>query len=201
MKKVWLASLISAAMVPAVAVADSKNFSGFSLYGALNHSSTTVELKYEGTSFNGLGKQSISGALGADYGFALGQSSVLLVGATYDLSNPEFLKASSSDTTLTGKVKQRYSVYLAPGVTVSPQTMLYAKLSYESGKAELSASGESESETFRGVGYGFGIRTFLDKNIFAGVEVARINYNDKGFDGVNVGTGTTIGSVQLGYKF
>lgn len=189
-----------------VALADSKNFTGPAIYGELNHSATTVELKSDDVTLSGVGKQSISGALGASYGFALSSTSVLLLGGTYDLSNAKFLEISGGGDSVTGKIKQRWSLFVAPGFVVSPQTLLYGKLSYASGKATLGASGagidlESSSERFRGVGYGAGIRTQINRNLFAGVEVTRVNYNDKGFDGVDVGTGTTTGSVQLGYRF
>ena len=200
MKKILLPIILGLAF-PLSVFAQTKTFEGLSVYGALNHSSTTVDLKADGAEFSGLGKQSISGALGGDYGLSLGSESVMLIGGTVDLTSPEFLEITSDGDALKGKFKQRWSLYVAPGLLVNPQTLLYAKLSYESGKAELSAAGEKVSETFKGLGYGVGLRAMLKDNVFVGVEVSRINYNDKGFEGVNVGTGTTIGSVQIGYKF
>lgn len=201
MRKLLIASLVSASMIPAIAQADTKNFEGLSVYGSLNHSATTVEVEAAGAEFNGLGKQSINASIGADYGLKFGATSVILLGGTFDLNAPEFLEISGGGQSIKGEFKQRWSLYAAPGLVLTQQTLLYAKLSYDSGKAELSAGGQSLSEKYHGIGYGAGIRTQLSKNQFVGVEVLRVNYNDKGFSGVNVGTGTTIGSVQFGYKF
>ena len=60
---------------------DSEVFSGFSFYGSLNHTSTTIsfsgsddDILGESVSFDGLGKQSVTYGIGGGYRFYLGDS-------------------------------------------------------------------------------------------------------------------------------
>lgn len=64
---------------------DSKVFSGFSLCGSLNHTSTTIgfsgsddDILGESVSFDGVGKQSVTYGIGGDYRFYLGDSFIFI---------------------------------------------------------------------------------------------------------------------------
>lgn len=74
-------------------------------------------------------------------------------------------------------------------------------MAYLGMKSEMTGGGTSGSENFEGVGYGAGIRTMLDKNLFLQVEFIQSAYNQKTRDGVAFKPSASTGTIGIGYKF
>ena len=134
----------------------------------------------------------------------------MLLGASYDLSSSEFFEYRGGDSdgsgSLIGEIKDKWSLYLAPGYMIAPKTLFYGKLSIEGGKVfvegnEDGEATESASKKFNGVGCGAGIRVLAGENVFVGVEVMRTNYSAESIGDANTSTGTTTGSIQIGYSY
>lgn len=199
MKRFAFAAVI--AFVATGASAQVSNFGGFSAALNLNAVSVNTKLQAQDAMFDGVGQQSWNGAVQAAYGFVSGASTVVSVGATYGLGKS---KAGEFDLDGDGanlKTKSQLSVYVEPGFLLSNSTLVYGKLSYEKAKAVGAAAGEESSESIKGSGFGFGLRTMVDKTSFVQVEVRQISYRS-----VDVFDGTAkpkaiIGTVGFGMKF
>lgn len=200
MKKLAIAAAIT--VIASSAMAQASNFTGWSAGANLNFVSASVDLDISGTGFK-QGDASQNFSLQAAHGFAIDSKSVLTLGGTYSIGN---MKAGSvHDSNGDGyeiKGKNMYSVYVEPGYLVSDTTLAYGKLAYSSMKGELSVStGDTGSETFKGFGYGAGIRTMLDKTTFIQVEVVQTKYDSKSDGGLTAKPSATVGSIGFGVKF
>jgi opacity protein-like surface antigen len=184
MKKLLLVAALSVATTSVFAQA--KNFEGAYVGIDLNLRSSTAKIDASdidsgasGT-IDGLGRQSINGTLDFGYNYALDGKFLVGVGATYDLNNTTLAEASVSDdgesTSVSLKEKNHYSIYVTPGFKVSEGTLAYGKLAYHHSKV-VDSVGEL-SETVYGLGYGAGIKTMLDKNMYLKVEVQNYSVED-----------------------
>lgn len=207
MKK--LLSVVAASLACATAGAQTVNFEGFS--GALNlnrFSSTTNTIFLEdgpigaGGSYVNYGGQSWNGSIQAAYGVAVSSSSVVTFGGTYALGSID-----GGGETLGGltefRAEKAYSLYVEPGFLLSDNTLAYGKLSYEGAKATGRVfAGPEYSTAFKGIGFGFGVRTMIDKNMFIQIELKQVGYRsiDTG-DGHTHKPKSTVGTVGIGMKF
>ena len=200
MKKLLIAVTCAASTA---AFAQTQDFEGLSLGAAVELKSTTVKLSASGLEFSGLGKQEAVGAISADYGIPFGGNSVLLIGGKYSLGDTVIGELKGSGDSVKLVEKNSVSVFIAPGVVVTPKTLVYGKLSYNRAQGHVSdsAGGSSDKETITGMGFGAGIRTEVSKNVFLNVEAGRINYSKKDLSGLSATTGTTYGSVGFSFKF
>jgi opacity protein-like surface antigen len=174
--------------------AQSSNFEGASV--ALNVNSAT--LTTEVASAISLGETSTNGSVQGAYSFALSEKGLFSVGATYAMGD---LKAGSvSSSSFTIKAQNLYTVYVEPAYVIGT-TAIYGKLAYIGTKVASTGSTTSITENFTGTGYGFGVRTMLDKNIFMQVEFMNAKFNSKTIDSESVEPGGTVGTVGIGYKF
>ncbi len=207
MKKIIALAAIAAACSTS-AFAQVSNFTGPSAGVNLSTVSTTTKISPDGeVALDGIGQQSFGSSLQAAYGFPLSNEAVLSVGGTYALTKD---KAGNFEID-TGKVvqfkvKNQMSLYVEPGYLVSNTTLAYGKLSYESAKlaGESSVADANGSQKVNGIGYGFGIRTMLDKNLSLQAEVKQVQYGTENFndDGsAKFKTSATVGTIGLGYKF
>lgn len=206
MKKVVLASLVSASIATNAFAADAKNFEGFSVGANANLISAGAKAALGDYTLDSLGgKQSQSVALEASYGLKLSNDSILTVGVDYDVMNPTIGSVTYPDgeVTETIKLKQktRYGIYLAPGYAVNNDTLLYAKLSYNAMKGEATNGDGSESANFTGIGWGAGAKVMLNKTTFLKVEAARVSYGSKTFGTLDFKPSVTIGSIGVGFNF
>ena len=212
MKNLLMASLVSVSMIPAIAQADTKNFEGLS--AGLNLNLISGGLKLSGVdgstgafSLDALGgKQTQSASVELSYGFSLGGNSVITVGLDADLSDAKLASYSDDDSdgiNVEVKQKNRYGVYVAPGIAITKDALVYAKLGYNKMKGELSfTGGESASENFNGVSFGIGSRIMISKNTFFKVEAARYNFSSKSIEDLgSIKPSATVGSIGLGIKF
>lgn len=205
MKK--LLCVAAASLACAAAGAQTANFEGVSAALNLNLLGTSVKTTNffgDGETFDGLGKNATGASAQLSYGFALSKDTVLTLGGTYALNSPKIMDISGDGGSITGKFKNMASLYLEPGYLLSDKTMVYGKLSYET--AKLTASGENggASRNINGTGFGAGLRTMLDKNMFLQVEVKKVGYGSKSLgdtDPVEFKTSATVGTVGIGWKF
>lgn len=200
MKKI---AAILAITASASTFAQVTNFTGWSAGVNLDHSSMSNQITDATSDMNGLGQQTVGASLQAAYGIALSNLTVLNIGGTYGLNNTKagFIRDGSRVTQMKGK--DAYSLYIEPGYLVSEKTLAYAKLSYEAVKGTIESTNTAieGSRNLNGTGYGFGMRTMLDKSWSLQAEVKRVNFGSKAIDTVNVKTTATVGSIGIGYKF
>jgi len=178
-----------------LANAQSSNFEGASI--ALNLNSATLASKLADTV--AVGESSTNGSIQGAYSFALNENGLFSVGATYALGD---LKAGSINTSpkFTIKAKNLYTIYAEPAI-VNGNTAFYGKLAYIATKGAITASTANYNQNFSGTGYGVGIRTLVDKNLYLQVEFMNSNFRSKTVDGTTVEPNGTIGTVGIGYKF
>ncbi len=190
------------------AFAETKNFEGLSFYLGGSTVSTTLKHEYrdfDGT-INGEGKTTFSGDFGADYGLNLSENSLVLIGITYGLGKTTAYE-SWGGMNRTVNLRDRWSIYAAPGVTFGEKALLYAKLAYVSVRIQRSTLGfQGDEDTVHpGIGYGVGGRFLLKENVFLNVEFMQNRYSDKRYSptGLNVDDSaiTTSGTIAFGYTF
>ena len=195
-------------------MAQTKSFEGASIGifgGAIGAEADGSVTGTATTGSGSLGK--VSGIAGIDlaYGFAGGK---IAVGATYVPMKAKFGTGSGNDadsgTSITGELKDHYTIYIQPTYVVNKDAALFAKLAYA--HADISTTNTTTaSSDIEGWGYGVGLKTFLTPNTFVQVEGTYTDYDSiKGTKLNRHGTGTTtvnadLKTVQalitLGYKF
>lgn len=193
MKKLIAATAVLAAASAVPALAQSKNFEGFSLGANVEFDRASVDTS-DGSSDSG---NSTGAGLQAQYAWGLGSNFVLGVGATASTGNR---KAGAYATGFDAYTKDRYAFDIIPGIAVTENTLVYAKISSLSGTG--ASSDGSSTSSLQGMGYGLGVRGMIDRNAYwqAGYDTYR--YND-----VTFGNGTmasfkgNVLSVGVGYKF
>lgn len=188
MKKILIVAC--AALAAPLAFAQAKSFEGPSVAATLVSTKTTIE--GSGTSIDG----STAGLdLTAQYNFALAPQFVLGVGLNIGTGNN---KAGTDATPADYITKNRYALEFTPGYAVSDTLLVYGKI------ASLSATVETTgaSEGISGVGYGFGVRGALNKNLFwlAGYDANQYTEKTSTAMGTYKAKSTTL-SLGVGYKF
>ncbi|MCE2783101.1 outer membrane protein [Limnohabitans sp.] len=201
MKKVIIFALFL--VVASGVMAQVANFKGFS--GGLNLNTVSASTKITGddTTFNGIGQQSWNGSLQAAYGFVTSPSTVISIGGTYGLGNIKAGEIVTPDRAFAIKVKNQLSLYVEPGFLLSNSTLAYGKISYNKAKAVSTfTGGPDESQSMKGTGFGFGVRTMLDKRTFFQVEVNQVGYKQFTYaDGGSFKPKATVGTMGFGVKF
>lgn len=201
MRKNILAAAVSACLVAPPVWAQASNFSGWSLGLNVNSASAWTEFIGGGTSAK-INDSSQNANLQAAYGVVLGNHGVLSFGATYGLGDLKAGSISVGGRSVDFRLKNLYSLYVEPGYAVSDSWLAYAKLGYFGVRnGEESVDGVTHSKTFGGLGYGLGIRTMLDKNLYLQFEFIQADYNRKTIDFGTYRPMTSTGSVGLGFKF
>ncbi len=239
MNKILKLSAIALLASSTSLMAQSKNFAGPSL--GLSVSALGAEINGSGTSSTGgtdgantgsasVGKVAEIAAIDASYGFAMGNNSVISIGATY---TPGKAKAGSGTYTDKGsgtlnvndagsmnvEVKDPYTIYIAPTYVVGPNSALYAKLGYSKTDLNVTATGSAaltkKPSDMEGWTYAIGSKTMLTSNLYLGVEASITDYDSvtatqsTSANGLVAGTTKNItadvkvaqGTVTLGYKF
>jgi len=203
MKK--LLPLFAVSLTCFAASAQAANFDGFSAALNLNlmGASTRAKIDSSGPTLDGLGANAAALSLQAAYGFDLSNNTVVSIGGTYVLGSPKVFSLEDGNNSANGKAKSVTSLYLEPGYLLSDKTMAYGKLSYESANLSVDSVGNNVSKGIRGTGFGAGLRTMIDKNVFLQVEVKRIGYGTARFQGdtSDFKTSATMGTIGIGYKF
>jgi len=200
-----MAAMATVAFSAVQAQAQSAAFQGFSVGLNAGVNAADTELTYGGAVIDGVGHTSAVGTLQGAYGWAMGPQSVVSVGATYNLNDAdgaEFRNAGGLKV-LDYKARDVYSIYVEPGFLLSDKTLAFLSLSYEGATAKGEGSGYQVRKGIRGAGYGFGMRTALDKNLYFQVAVKHVVYDSERFpnDPTDFKAKSTLGSVGVGYKF
>jgi outer membrane immunogenic protein len=163
----------------------------------MNGGTSLIDLKDSNNSDGDYGQQSIGVKLHGGYGFEMGNNTVVLVGFGY---NPTEFKSGSLQST-TFKIKNSWSLSVAPGMMLNDKSLAYVKLSYEAGKFNTKGSTSSQNYSISGFGYGVGLRTEFNKSTFLETELKQVNYKKITDDGDDATPSATVGSVGLVFKF
>jgi opacity protein-like surface antigen len=191
-----LALLATTAATPALSQA--KNFAGPSIAIGGGYSSQTYSLKFTdqntdpaSTLTTENGKNNFSALIDLGYGIQLDKNFILTIGGTYDLTKSKAKPIDLVDagidseddteiTTLKSELKDHYSLYVQPTYLLNDSTGLFAKLSYNhvksTGTITVNNDSVNNSKNLEGWGYGIGVKTFLDKNLYVQVEGGYVEY-------------------------
>ena len=194
-------------------MAQTKSFEGASIGifgGAIGAEADGSVTGTATTGSGSLGK--VSGIAGIDlsYGFAGG---AFAVGATYVPMKAKFGTGTGNDatsgTSITGELKDHYTIYVQPTYVVNKDAALFAKLAYAHADIKTTNTTTASSDV-EGWGYGIGLKTFLTPNAFVQVEGMYTDYDSikgtktngaAGTTTVNADLKTVQALITLGYKF
>lgn len=197
MKKIITMMAVAAACSTS-AFAQVSNFTGVSAAANMTMDSSSTKFK-DGS----IADHSIGANVQAAYGYALTSDVVLSVGAAYALTDAaagDFI--DNSNGAVTTKLKNQSSLYVEPGFLLNPTTLVYGKVSYESATLNLNGSGYTLNKDIKGTGFGVGVRTMLNKNMFLQVEAKQITFDKENpADTGPFQAKGTVGSIGIGYKF
>ncbi len=212
MKKtaIALAMMATATLVQA----QSKEFEGFSAGLGISAVGANTKITGDSGSTIDLGKTTIVPVLDFSYSYALDNKWLLGVGVSYDLGKTKsgdarFVDGSDVET-INFKGKDHYSVYLQPTYALTNTTAVFAKLGYHSIKGTetytSTVDGDySASSRYKGMGYGVGVKTFIDKNLYIQAEAQIVDFKSKTFTddagSVSYKVKSNAGIVSIGYKF
>ena len=204
MNKILKLSAIALLASSTSLMAQSKNFAGPSL--GLSVSALGAEISGSGTSSAGgtngantgsasVGKVAEIAAIDASYGFAMGNNSVISIGATYtpgkakagtgtytdNGSSPALSTNVDSSGSMNVEVKDPYTIYIAPTYVVGPNSALYAKLGYSKTDLNVTSTGSAaltaKPSDMEGWTYAIGSKTMLTSNLYLGVEASITDYD------------------------
>jgi len=195
--------LIASAFVLAStgAFAQANNFEGFTAGVNVSSVGGTTKLSSDFGSVD-MGQQSVVAGAELGYNFAASKEMVLGLTATYDFVNNNLGQGNVSGEGFNLKGENRYSINFKPGYVITPSTMVYATVGYNSMSGKLTgSSGASVSKTVTGIGYGVGLAVMTSKNVFVKAEVQQINFNSVGAGDATFQPNLTVGTIGVGYKF
>ena len=181
--------------------AQANNFEGFTAGINVSSVGATTTLKDEGSA--DIGQQSVVPGIELGYNFAASKEIVLGLTATYDFANTKLGQIGDQDGNANLKGQNRMSINFKPGYVITPSTMIYATVGYNSmsGKLTENPPGSTITQTFTGIGYGLGIAVMATKNVFVKAEVQQINFGSQNLDGTSLQPNLTLGTIGIGYKF
>jgi opacity protein-like surface antigen len=219
MKKILLASVLSAAFVSPAVFAQAKNFEGFGIQlstGYQNNESKYSDGKIDGSRTVIDENTRQTGLLGATNGNSGGMPLNLGIGYTAALNNnftlgllvefnPLSMDSGSSNLTVGGqnvsgarfksKLENQVSVSLVPGYAFTNETMGYAKVGWINASAKLSPNegGGNLSVNTNGYILGLGVKQLFTKNIYGFAEANYVGYS------ATTGTSTATDGTKLSF--
>ena len=190
--------VVAGIIFSASAFAQSENFSGASV--GFNTGYESNQFRQNSTNVS-LGAHSYPLNINGSYTFALSPRITVATGLTYDLRDATAASYSSG----TFKLKNHYSLNIEPGYALTENTLGYLKVAYHSATSSISGTSATYTKSMTGIGYGFGTKHKLDKNLFVNLEVQQVFYNPY-TPNSNVTSGTitqisTLGTFGFGYQF
>jgi opacity protein-like surface antigen len=209
-----VALLATTATTPALS--QSKNFAGPSIavHAGLTSSDTNLNIRDDGEDalLNlKLGENDV--AYGADiaYSFPIDNNFLISIGATYDFDKKKagsisFSADGVSDLVSELSIEKHYSFYAEPTYAFNNSTALFAKLGYHKAKGSVSLNEDIFTKDIKGLGYGFGIKTFLNNNVFIKAEASLVKYDKETYESDDESSTTAepetvSGLISIGYKF
>lgn len=182
------------------AFAQTKNFEGFSGGLNVNFANLKTDLAVGPVSLSG-SDSSQNASIQGQYGLAIAKNAVIGLGLTYGIGELKSGTIKAGTTTITSKSKEIYSLNIEPGFVVSPTTLIYGKLAFQTAKGESSDGTTSSTKTFNGTSYGLGFRTFMSKNIYFQGEFVQLGLNSQTDSGVEIKPSGQLFSIGVGMKF
>jgi opacity protein-like surface antigen len=133
------------------------------------------------------------------------------IGATYIPMEAKIGTGRVDGGSVTGELKDHYTIYIEPAYIINKDASLYARLQYA--HADMTLTGATGSNALEGWGVGIGLKTFLNANTFVRAEANYTEYDS--ISGTNVTTSggaattTTVsgtpylaqGIISIGYQF
>ena len=189
-----------------------KNFDGFSIEVGVANQMQTNDVRYTQTGdfddtydidHDGQSNSIPRFALNYDFQpftkFAIGFGGSYKFGESKDVSQ-------NDNTSMT--ISNAASFYIAPTFLVSDTTGIYGKISFNAAKGKYADQDGVlyDDERIMGFGYGFGVKSFITKNLYLLAEVERVNYGRENYriddnESYSVDTKTTNATISLGVKF
>ncbi|RFO94807.1 hypothetical protein DIC66_21585 [Rhodoferax lacus] len=195
--------LVAVVVCSSYANAQQNPFEGGSVALNLGLQSNSTEISSGSDRISGIGWDSQGANLQGAWGWSLSPSFIVSVGASYNLTDVSAGDAGTSTGGFSLKRKNAYSVYLEPGFKVSDKTLAYGKVGYENANMQGEVAGRSGDKSIDGIGYGLGLRTMLDNNLYLQAEVKQIYYSSATFPGQSTDfkVHATEGLFGVGYQF
>lgn len=203
-----VALLATTAATPALS--QSKNFTGPSIavHAGYTGSDTRITFDDAASGFLTVGENDVTYGADLAYSFPIDNNFLISIGATYDFDKIKAGAFGSGADNLRLSLKDHYSFYVEPTYAFNNTTALFAKLGYHQAKGSVNLTGADTatgSKNFEGYGYGFGIKTFLNNNVFIKAEASLVEYDKETFgsgtDVVGLKPETVSGLISVGYKF
>lgn len=178
-------SLIAMSLCAVPVLADERPFVGAAIGATAGLAHVTVE--YAGfLAGHTSSDNDFVGGINAAYGFAVGDSAVFALGASYRFGSVAVGTTSYQDSGQTydvsGKLKNHWSVFLAPGLRFATKGLAYAKLGYHTLKSDYTdtqaGSGQSRHH---GIGYGIGVAYVIAPRLEVSAELQHVRLNSASF--------------------
>jgi opacity protein-like surface antigen len=227
MKKILIVATIFSILSFNQAHANSGNFEGPAVALGLGVVGYNSEINYhssgggsENPNYNHqLGEVNAVGIINLSYLKAMSEKWLIGGGISYDLNSArtgtsENIVDGSGNFSATTKAKHHYSIYVQPTYAFTDTTALFAKLGYHSARITINdnegmliSNFNQTSKDVNGVGYGFGIMTFLNKNVFVKTELEFVNYQRTHVNyparsgNLTYKLTSAAGIVSVGYRF
>lgn len=194
MRKIGSVAALCGALVAPQVFAQAGNFQGLSAGLGLNVADSTAEAVLPGLSNKGTDSDA-NFLLQLQYNIAVSEVLVLGFGGTANFGD---LKAGSLTPSQHVKIKDAYSLYVAPGYAFNNMWLGYGKLAY------LSANTDTLGINTRfdgGYGVGFGVQALFGRNWFGQAEIMVNQYNDQSFLNESDRLKSNVFSLSAGYRF
>ena len=197
------AAIISCAAATNV-LAQAKNFAGPSLAIYGGYTGTNTDVTY-GTTTLSLGQNDTVYGGDLSYGIPIDNNFFVSIGATYDLEKTKAGRIGAGASSINLTLDEHYSFYIQPSYAINNTSAIFAKLGYHKaeGKISVSYDGQTASGTkdFDAWGYGLGVKTFLNNNVFIQAEASFVDFDKETEDGVGFKPEVAAGIISIGYKF
>lgn len=194
----WKNSIYIGALVAALsgsqAFAQANSFEGFSIAAGFNIANTTFSRANNGVSGNSVGSTQGNAVIQAHYDYAASEQFVLGFGATADIGKIPFGNWQPSNIEI--QMKDRYSVYVAPGYALNDSTLLYGKLAYITATVS-----DPRATELPGTGYGVGIKILGGSHLIYQAELLGTDYAKRQYINATDTFGLSILTLSIGYKF
>jgi hypothetical protein len=211
MNKILKLSAI-ALLASSVSAMAQKTGASIAVFGAIagaEVSASGATSNNSGTGSGSVGK--VTGIGGFDIGYNFNPN--IAIGATYIPVDAKLGTGTVDGGSVSGKLKDHYTIYLEPAFVVNKDSSVYARIQYA--HADLTLSGATGSNKLEGWGAGVGLKTFLNANTFIRAEANYTEYdkisgtNVTTSGGVEGSTTTTVsgtpylaqGIISIGYQF
>jgi hypothetical protein len=232
MNKILKLSAIALLASSTSLMAQSKNFEGFSI--GVSGGYAGVEISASGTqtqsgdtdksSSGSIGKITESGSIDAGYSFSTGPNFLIGVTANYTPGKAKIGTNSFTDNStvgsqtdsISGSIKNFYTISLEPTYVLSANSAIYAKIGYSHADVNLSSGSSNVSITsytnnVEGWTYGIGSKNMLTNNLYLTIEGSLTDYDtisvatsaaDSGVASSATGNPKVIqAKIGLGYRF